>query len=194
MSARKRVPAEGGDEDFVGTLVGIQVEHAKHGLYPESVMQNADIWMTIGRIRRLSALVQISFEPVYRRFNVTEGEYQILNCLLRLHLDGPVSPTQLKRELTIPAPTVTKRLMYLEDKGLIERKRTDQDRRAFLVQLRPEGRDLVFAIFPELEKEVIAALAKYPDIAEANEVLRTLLLNVEASMKERSYDVTGIES
>lgn len=56
--------------------------------------------------------------------------------------DGPLTPGELGTRLGLMPATVTGALTALEEQRLVERRRSDEDRRAVLVAITPRGRDV----------------------------------------------------
>lgn len=76
---------------------------------------------------------------------------------LRRLADEPKSLGQLGMELALAPPSVTRLVDRLEERGLIERSRKDEDRRKVLATLTAEGRRLVSAVPPLLQGSAIRA-------------------------------------
>lgn len=143
----------------------------------------------IGRVRRLNTLFQQAFADVYRPLDMQEGEFDILSALLRAGDPYTLSPTEIKRELTIPAATVTKRLYSLERKQLIKRERHSRDRRVLLVMLTAAGCERVHVVYPLLAgraEEVLGGLGA--QVPTANRQLRRVLLEVERRLARPDGD------
>jgi DNA-binding MarR family transcriptional regulator len=70
--------------------------------------------------------------------------------VLRRLAKEPRSLGQLGADLVLAPPSMTRLVDRLEERGLIERRRDDEDRRKVLATITPEGRRLVSAI-PFLE-------------------------------------------
>jgi DNA-binding MarR family transcriptional regulator len=74
--------------------------------------------------------------------------------VLRRLAKQPQSLGQLGTELALAPPSVTRLVDRLEERGLIERQRDDEDRRKVVARLTDEGRRLVSAV-PFLEGTAI---------------------------------------
>jgi homoprotocatechuate degradation regulator HpaR len=81
--------------------------------------------------------------PVLREHNVTEPQWRVLRVIKeRLSTDA----TGLAEIGLLHAPSVTRILKELEERGLIVRKPDAEDRRRIMIALTPEGRDLIRSI------------------------------------------------
>ena len=83
-----------------------------------------------------------------------------LNCLLALHEQGPLPPSQIARYMMVQSSTVTGVVDRLEAKGLVERLRNSIDRRFITIQLTPNGKDLAENAPPPIQQRIIDGLAK----------------------------------
>jgi DNA-binding MarR family transcriptional regulator len=109
---------------------------------------------------RLSHLVQYVFADVSRRHELTPQQAQLL-CALS---PGPIGMTDLSRALHLEKSSLTGLVDRVERRGLVERVRDGQDRRACRISLTAQGRRLaveahngVTARLEELTGEVGAA-------------------------------------
>src|SRR5436305_11241397 len=96
-----------------------------------------------GRLSRLGQLMADRDDAVFGRFGLARGEVGLLSAL---RVAGPahrLSPTQLGRGLMLSSAGVTSRLDRLERRGLIARLPDPADRRGIIVELTPEGLELV---------------------------------------------------
>ncbi|MBE1583823.1 MarR family winged helix-turn-helix transcriptional regulator [Nonomuraea angiospora] len=84
---------------------------------------------------RLGHLVQQVFGDVGREQDLTPQQAQLL-CLL---VGGPVGMTELTRTLHLEKSSLTGLVDRAEKRGLVARTRDSRDRRAWLVELTPEG-------------------------------------------------------
>ena len=84
------------------------------------------------------------------------------SSLVLLAFNPGTTPKQLAEALAMVAPAVTVLLDRLEKRSLIERARSDSDRRAQIVSLTPTGRELALqahALSMDMEQEVLGALS-----------------------------------
>ena len=95
----------------------------------------------IGRINRCSALLQQAEDAPLRSEGLTRAEFELLGAVRRT--DRELTPGELARETFASGAAVTKRLRVLQERGLIERRGDDRDRRVAHVRLTDAGRDLV---------------------------------------------------
>jgi DNA-binding MarR family transcriptional regulator len=103
------------------------------------------------------------------------------SCLVLLAFNADATPKQLAQALAMVAPAVTVLLDRLEKRGLIQRTRSDSDRRAQIVTLTPVGEELArkaHAISQDMEREVLKALS-----AAERAILVELLQKIARSAK-----------
>src|SRR4029434_8325764 len=67
-------------------------------------------------------------------------DYPLYVCI---GVEGPLTPTELARELGMPLSTILFRTRRLERRGHAERVPNPQDKRSFLLQLTPSGNRLL---------------------------------------------------
>lgn len=108
----------------------------------------------IGRLRRCSILLEQRLEAGFSRFELTSWEFDMLATLRRAGAPYCLSPTDLFSALMVTSGTMTHRLKRLESRGLITRIANAEDARSTLVQLTPEGLELINrAVGPHIENE-----------------------------------------
>ncbi|MET8781721.1 MULTISPECIES: MarR family transcriptional regulator [unclassified Streptomyces] len=113
----------------------------------------------IGRINRCAALLQQAEDAPLRRAGLTRPEFDVLGTLRRTGHE--LTPGDLARETFSSGAAVTKRLKQLTERGLVERRGDDRDRRVAHVRLTDAGRDLVDGVLPEqlsYERSVLSGL------------------------------------
>ena len=95
----------------------------------------------IGRITRLSALIQRELERVFAQHGLAGGDFDVLATLRRS--GAPVTPGELSHATMVTTGGMTKRLDRLEALDLIRRQPDPNDRRGRLIALTDDGRALV---------------------------------------------------
>lgn len=97
------------------------------------------------RIVRLERFIGRAGSSIVTRFGLNEGELNVLAALRRAGAPNALTPTDLYKGLLLSSGAMTNRIDRLEDRGLVERVRDDDDRRRILVVLTDEGRELIDA-------------------------------------------------
>ncbi len=77
--------------------------------------------------------------------DLTESQFGTLEALYHL---GPMSQTEICSKLLKSSGNTTLVVDNLEKRGLVQRRRDEQDRRVVMVQLTEEGRQLIADLFP----------------------------------------------
>lgn len=94
----------------------------------------------IGRLSRLSRILEREVEKGYARSGLQGGRFSVLAALRRTGTPYRLSPTDLYNSLLVTSGAMSRRLKRLMDAGLIVRERERRDRRYMLVSLTDEGR------------------------------------------------------
>jgi homoprotocatechuate degradation regulator HpaR len=98
--------------------------------------------------------VMARFRPILNAHGVTEQQWRVVRVLSD---EGPLEPRQIGEKCCISSPSMAGMLARMEDLGLVDRKRMEQDQRRVLVSLTPQGLALVERITP-LSEEAYQAL------------------------------------
>ncbi|HMO56577.1 MAG TPA: MarR family transcriptional regulator [Roseiflexaceae bacterium] len=137
----------------------------------------------IGRIARADRILGRAIEARFAHFGLNRGEFDVLATLRR---NGPpyrLTPTGLFTELMLSSGAMTNRLDRLEQAGWIARIPDPTDRRGVLVELTPQGIELVDVVVAshlENEERLLAALTA-AEREQLAALLRTLLIQLEQS-------------
>src|SRR5262245_17501114 len=110
---------------------------------------NFSAWELTLRLQRLANFLH-SDESAYEPFGINRAGVEILVHLRQSAPNFRVSPTQLCLALQSKSATMTSRLDKLEHAALIRRLPDPADRRALLVELTPDGRELVERVMTSL--------------------------------------------
>jgi DNA-binding MarR family transcriptional regulator len=115
----------------------------------------------VGRISRLSRLVDRRLAANFTRFGIENWMYDVLATLRRTGEPYELTAGDLVRQTMVTTGAITNRIDRLEARGLVERART-ADRRKVIVRLTTRGRDLVDQVVGEhlaTEQQILAALS-----------------------------------
>ena len=116
----------------------------------------------LARARRITLMVRDKVVPVLSRHGLDGGEFYVLAALRRAGPPFAMRPTELFRALMVSSGGLTDRLRRLEQRKLIRRRPSDEDRRSLLVELTAEGGRLVERAFREdmeVETAIVAGLS-----------------------------------
>jgi len=108
-------------------------------------------------IRRLIQAGELYTKELNKVYNVSAAQ---LNCLLSLHENGPLPPSQIARNILVNSSTVTGIIDRLEDKGLAKRERTSADRRVVTIELTETGKVLAENAPPPIQQKIFDGLNK----------------------------------
>ncbi|MFI5979752.1 MarR family winged helix-turn-helix transcriptional regulator [Streptomyces sp. NPDC051555] len=131
----------------------------------------------IGRLHRLAALLTERLCLVFRRYGLSEGEFDVLAALRRAGAPYERAPGELAAHTMVTTGAMSKRIDRLERDGLVTRRRSAADGRGRVVALTPAGRELFDRAFTEHVRGERALLdALDPAQAQLLEVLLTTWL------------------
>jgi len=97
----------------------------------------------VGRISRLSLVVEKELEPVFAQSGLNNWSFDMLATLRRTGAPYRLSPTELFRSMMVTSGTMTNRIDRLTEKELVRRVPDPEDRRGILVELTQQGRELI---------------------------------------------------
>lgn len=126
----------------------------------------------VGVLRRITHAIDLWSPELQKRFGLTAPQLAVLRHVAAGEL---VSPTSLGEALHLSQPTVTGILQRLEDAGLIERRKSDLDRRSVVAQLTNAGQERLSQAPPLLRDQFRERLDALPDFRRT-ELLAALQL------------------
>ena len=106
-------------------------------------------------IKRVHLRVLAVTRKIIRGYELTPARFDMLRVVL-LQDDG-IAQTTLRWLLGVSAPTVSRMLKSLQEKGFVEREQDDDDGRCLIVRLTPRGR---VAVRMCIEQTVVAREAE----------------------------------
>ncbi len=134
----------------------------------------------IGRVSRLSRLVDKRLAENFARYGLENWMYDVLATLRRGGEPYELTAGDLVRQSMVTTGAITNRIDRLEERGLVERV-SAADRRKVIVRLTPAGRALVDEVVHShmaTEEEILAALTPRQR-TELATLLRTTLLALD---------------
>jgi DNA-binding MarR family transcriptional regulator len=137
----------------------------------------------IGRLNEASSLIaRDRLAPVFARFGLQSGEFDVLATLRRSGAPYALTPTELYEATMVTSGAMTARLDRLEKAGLVQRAPHPSDRRGVVVQLTANGLALVdeaLGAHVANEHEILAGLT-----GEERETLAKLLEKLIGSLSQ----------
>jgi DNA-binding MarR family transcriptional regulator len=118
--------------------------------------------------------------PVFARFGLQSGEFDVLATLRRSGPPYALTPTALYEATMVTSGAITNRLDRLEKSGLISRAPHPADRRGVVVQLTDKGRALIddaVTAHVDNEHQVLSGLTQ-----EEQDTLARLLTKLVGSL------------
>lgn len=100
--------------------------------------------LVLGRLAEASLRIgRDHLSPLFKEFGLRPGEFDVLATLRRSGPPYALSPTALYEATMVSSGAMTGRVDRLQTVGLVERRPDPDDRRAILVCLSEEGRELM---------------------------------------------------
>ena len=135
----------------------------------------------LGRLSQASSVIaRERLNPLFARFGLQSGEFDVLATLRRSGPPFALTPTALYEATMVTSGAMTNRLDRLEKAGLIARGPHPEDRRGVIVQLTKNGRSLIdeaVTAHVENEHQVLSGLTR-----EERDRLAALLEKLIASL------------
>lgn len=142
--------------------------------------------LVLGRLNEASSLIaRERLAPLFARFGLQAGEFDVLATLRRSGQPYALTPTALYEATMVTSGAMTNRLDRLEKAGLILRGPHPNDRRGIVVQLTEQGLALIdeaLTAHVANEHEILAGLTQ-----TERETLALLLVKLIGSL----VDVKG---
>ncbi len=88
------------------------------------------------------------FRPLLNTVGLTEQQWRILRALLD---HGPLEPRQISEICCLSSPSLAGILARMDDFGLVERERFENDQRRVQVSVTPKAKALALELAPQIE-------------------------------------------
>lgn len=136
----------------------------------------------LSRVSRLARRLDRTRSAVFADHGLESWEFDVLSALRREGDPHELSPGELVRATLVTSGTMTNRVDRLVQRGLVERHRSETDRRGVRVQLTPAGMERLDAAFADLLDRERALLAELPagERTQLASLLHRLLQPLEA--------------
>lgn len=134
-----------------------------------------------GRLSRIGPLLARRQEAVFDRFGLNRGDVGVLSALRIAPAPHRLSPTRLGRGLMLSSAGITSRIDRLEARGFVRRLPDPDDRRGVIVELTPDGLEVVDTAVAALavsDRQLIERLDP-SDAAALEGLLRKFLAGLE---------------
>jgi len=128
-------------------------------------------------ILRTSEVLYDRLNTPLKKLELTFTQYNVLRILRGAGSQG-VTCSQLAERMIVRDPDVTRLLDRLEKKGLVERHRSEKDRRVLVVKISPAGLELLQTADHPVREAMNSSMQKLKK--------ETLLLLIEALEKVRT--------
>jgi DNA-binding MarR family transcriptional regulator len=144
-------------------------------------------------LRRIVKTVDLHSRTLAQQTSLTPSQLVVLKDLAG---KSSAKPSELSRTAGLKQATISILLDRLQERGLIQRARGDEDRRTVLVQITPEGRQVLAEAPDLLQVQFGARFARLPDWEQAyiNAALKRLVALMGVSDLDAApvLDVGGV--
>lgn len=129
------------------------------------------------KIRKISRYLNEFTKSHLKCYNLTIGRFHVLKVIME---SQPVSMGTIHQELQMANSTVTVIVDYLNEDGLVKRKRDKEDRRVVLLEITKKGEEIMESLLAKRQEFMRKSLMDMEDSASELELLLDKLLkNVE---------------
>ncbi|MEW9613986.1 homoprotocatechuate degradation operon regulator HpaR [Shinella sp. S4-D37] len=101
--------------------------------------------LAIGLLKAREAVMS-HFRPILADHDVTEQQWRVIRVLFEA---GTLDATEVAEKAFILAPSLTRMLRSLEERGLITRHKDKEDGRRVLLRLAPAGQAVIDEVMPD---------------------------------------------
>lgn len=132
----------------------------------------------VTRVFRLNAFATRNVNRSFRRYNLHQGEFDVLATLYRSGAPHALNPQKLVEALLLTSGAMTNRLDRLEQAGLLVRNPNPDDRRSTIVSLTAEGLRIIKLVLKDYLKDLGALLdpLTVPERKQLAALLKKLLI------------------
>ncbi len=145
------------------------------------MIEAAQLWTVLAKSHRA---VRLLVERSVAAAGLCLSDFAALEALLH---KGPLTISQIQAKVLLASGSMTATVDRLEDKGLIVRNTTSEDRRARVVALTPKGRDLIEQVFAKHSADLdqLIAVLDAGERRQLYELLKKLGLFAAESLEQQ---------
>ncbi len=125
-------------------------------------MKRSDI--SLVALRRILRATERHGKALARASGLTPVQMRVLKLL---EADGQSTPKEIATQLRVAQATITALIDRLAAKGMVERKRSDHDRRQMNIFITPLGREVLDRAPDPLQDQFVSEYEKLPDWEQA---------------------------
>jgi DNA-binding MarR family transcriptional regulator len=140
-------------------------------------------------LRRISHLIYADSRNIAKQYGLTAAQASVIKTLFGS--TRAYSSTGLSRELDVTPPNITGIIDRLEEKGLIERKKAEGDRRTWKIELTERGQELAQSLPNITELKLLHGLKdlSHTEIYEIYSGLSTIAKVIGTEFFEKNTNV-----
>ncbi|WP_440886197.1 MarR family winged helix-turn-helix transcriptional regulator [Vibrio campbellii] len=135
----------------------------------------------MGRLMRIAKHMENHVAELHKSYDLKMGEFDVLATLRRSGKPYRLTPSELISSMMLTSGAMTNRLDKLEQKGLIAREHSKEDRRSVTVELTAKGFELIDSLIEQhlqAQHELMGSLSS-AEKGQVNQALKLLLPQYE---------------
>ncbi|MGZ2461691.1 homoprotocatechuate degradation operon regulator HpaR [Rhizobium anhuiense] len=121
------------------------IDDRESGIRPVGPVTRERRSLAIGLLRAREAVMS-HFRPVLAAHDLTEQQWRVIRALAEA---GTLDATEVAEKAFILAPSLTRMIRSLEERGFITRHKDEADGRRVLLKLAPSGRAIIDEVMPD---------------------------------------------
>ena len=151
-------------------------------------MTNNKLEDTILRsLRKITRAIDLYSKKLARECKLTGPQ---LVCLRQINNNQTIAPGELAKEVSLSQATITGILDRLAARNLINRERSQTDRRKLIISLTAEGKELVSKVPSPLQERFSAKLSELPE--ENQLIIKIILQQIVSMMDAEKIDAAPV--
>jgi len=139
--------------------------------------------LIVNRLKKIMFLIKHGVENEFKKVNLTESQGMLIRCLAH---NGDMRVSDLSKKLDLSNSTVSGIVDRLVKNKIVQRKRSESDRRVVIISLSEDHKNLAKNYFKKIENKIGKIMSEGSDddlqmILNALEKFHTILLkNMES--------------